>query len=283
MSSPSSPLIIPSQTPKQIQECSVSRTSIPSAPCIPPYYPQNARSSVDESEEPNDEHEVLRGCYDSQCSSAQDCSQKTEHILKSLQPSGTKRSAQDLSDYSPRSSTENVKHTEGLRNFCPEYAGILEFLDTPSQRARLEYHEASLTVPKDQSPAYYKYMARLVKEGYGTIATYMACCKHDHFIWTKMGHENMHEGEYRVNCRICNHSYTSPDGKVCTECMTQKVLEEWDYEGEWGMPFEFYTRALYTCSGEVLDENLFRTYFWVDEDGVWKEWYTENLDSVIGM
>ncbi|KAJ8066843.1 hypothetical protein OCU04_004225 [Sclerotinia nivalis] len=239
--------------------------------------------SAPERNEPIDVHQRLRSHLNYACNSPHNCAGKPPKcIIYSLQPSGIQRPPEDSPDYLPHHTTTSSTYRVDFVHPCREYTQLFEFLQTIKQIHRLDYHNGLLLVPENRPPEYYSKVNRLIQDdSYGTIATYMACCKHNSQLWTKMGDESMAEKQYRFNCRICNHSYVSPDGRVCRDCTTQKVLQKRNCKKEYGMPLMSYMR---NCCSDGLTRDLFRNHFWKeDEDGVPQEFVEENKMNNLGM
>ncbi|KAF7870626.1 hypothetical protein EAF04_004370 [Stromatinia cepivora] len=239
--------------------------------------------SEPERNEPIDVHERIRSHLNYACDSPHDCAGKpSKCIIYSPRPSGIQRPPEDSPDYLPHDTTTNSTYRVDFVHPCREYTQLFELLQTINQIDRLDYHNGFLLVPENRAPGYYSIVNRLIQdESYGTITTYLACCKHYPRLWTKMGDESMAEKKYRFNCRICNHSHVSPDGRVCRDCTTQKVLQKRDCKKEYGMPLMSYMRY---CCPDGLTRDLFRNHVWKeDQDGVPQEFVEENIMNNLGM
>lgn len=214
----------------------------------------------------NKVHQMVRSHLNYKCHPSQDCLRNFLDCLDySMKPPKIQRPPEE----SPDHLFCNSKYAVDFVHPCLEYTEFFKAVHTAEMIERLDHHNGTLLVPETRTPKYYNYINRLLKDhNYGTIATYRACCKHRPFLWTKMGDESMPEKYYRYECRICNHGYVSPDGKVCKDCIIKKVLQKWDCKKEYGIPLMSHIR--YCCPGG-LRKDLVSKYSWKNEDGVWYE------------
>lgn len=172
---------------------------------------------------------------------------------------------------------ETMQTEANLVRPCPELTALLDVLR--DQEERLTLNGVQLQLADNWMPEEYSRITHLLQ--HGTIATYLGCCKHHPppLIWTRMADENTPDEDYRLSCRLCNHSFTSPDGGVCTQCTTELVLEKFGETREFGITLKNYLQRY------GLSKDWMYFYSWQREsDGTWVEMYTELPDErIAGM
>ncbi|KAI9649266.1 hypothetical protein NHQ30_001836 [Ciborinia camelliae] len=252
-----------------------SRATHPPSSDIPLPHTEDVPPSTNELKEPDNLHEFDQSHLIYKCASQRYCPGKPGQCISySKKPSSVKRPAEDSPDYLPHRSTKRRKYPLDFVHPCAEYTRLFQTI-IQTQIDRLEHHNAgAFLVPERQTPEFYNDITRTLEDkSHGTVATYMACCKHNHSLWTRMGVESMPSNYYGVRCRACNHSYTSPDGEICMHCTTLQVLQRCDYEKEHGTPLRNY---MWYHGHQELPKDLDLHHFWhEDEDGVHREYVHE--------
>ncbi|KAB8294793.1 hypothetical protein EYC80_006754 [Monilinia laxa] len=161
---------------------------------------------------------------------------------------------------------ETIQKEANFVHPCPELTALLDVLR--DQEERLTFHGARLELANDWIPEEYRRITHLLQ--HGTIATYFGCCKHNppSPIWTKIADENTPDEDYRLSCRLCDHSFMSPDGRICTQCTTEPVLEKIGEKREFGITLKNYLERY------GLSKDWMYCYFWQKEsDGTLVEMY----------
>ncbi|RAL59148.1 hypothetical protein DID88_006704 [Monilinia fructigena] len=163
---------------------------------------------------------------------------------------------------------ESIQKEESFVHTCPELTALLDVLR--GQEEKLTFYGARLELSNDWMPEEYNRITHLLQ--HGTIATYFGCCKHNppSPIWTKIADENTPYEDYRLSCRLCDHSFMSPDGRICTQCTTKPVLEKFGENREFGITLKDYLERY------GLSRDWMYCYFWQKEsDGTLVEMYRE--------
>ncbi|KAF7889484.1 uncharacterized protein EAF02_001899 [Botrytis sinoallii] len=215
------------------------------------------------------------------CSSPNNCTGNTlECIIDSEGPSVIQRPTEDSPDYLPHHSTTSSDFKIDFVHPCHEYTELSDLLHGTNQTDRLSHHNGVLLVPENRTPNYYKYVKKLIEnKNHGIIATYMGCCKHNPRLWTKINDETMSEEKHKFNCRVCSHSCALLDGRICTHCSKEKVLQKLDCKKEYGVPLTSYIRH---CSPQGPSEDILRHYYLdKDEDGVVQELVNYSISDIV--